>query len=70
MLPERGRGPPVNQVKTPFEGRFYILLLHDYYIQKGWKAEEFLSLDLESRLFYQASMLVALDERAKMFSLE
>lgn len=44
-------------------------LLH-YYIQKGWKAEEFLSLDLESRLFYQASMLVALDERAKMFSLE
>ena len=41
-----------------------------YYIQKGWKAEEFLSLDLESRLFYQASMLVALDERAKMFSLE
>nr|DAT41729.1 MAG TPA: hypothetical protein [Caudoviricetes sp.] len=30
MLPERGRGPPVNQVKTPFEGRFYILLLHDY----------------------------------------
>nr|DAW71143.1 MAG TPA: hypothetical protein [Caudoviricetes sp.] len=30
MLPERGRGPPVNQVKMPFEGRFYILLLHDY----------------------------------------
>ena len=44
-------------------------MLH-YYIQKGWKAEEFLSLDDESRLFYQASMWIALEERARMFSFE
>ena len=39
-------------------------------MEKGWKAEEFLSLDLESRLFYAASMETALEERTRMFSLE
>ena len=42
-------------------------MLH-YYIQKGWDAERFLSLDLESRLFYMASMQKALEERAQFFS--
>ena len=38
-----------------------------YYIQKGWKAEEFLSLDLESKLFYIASKEVAQEDFAGMF---
>ena len=41
-------------------------LLH-YYIQKGWKIEEFLGLDQLQRLWYHASMVVAMEERAKMF---
>lgn len=41
-----------------------------YYIQKDWDAEKFLSLDLESRLFYTASMHLALEERARMFDFD
>lgn len=41
-----------------------------YYIQKGWDAERFLSLDLESRLFYTASMQLALEEQACMFGFD
>lgn len=41
-----------------------------YYIQKGWDAEKFLSLDLESRLFYAASMQMALEERARLFDFD
>ena len=44
-------------------------MLH-YYIQKGWDAERFLSLDRESRLFYAASMEKALEERAQMFQVD
>lgn len=39
-----------------------------YYVQKGWKAEDFLSLSQEDRLFYIASMHVALKEREEFFS--
>lgn len=41
-------------------------LLH-YYVQKGWHADDFLALDTESRAFYAASMLAALEEKAAMF---
>jgi hypothetical protein len=41
-----------------------------YYIQKGWDAEKFLSLDFESRLFYTASMQIALEERERMFNFD
>lgn len=41
-----------------------------YYVQKGWEAEKFLGLSLEDRLFYIASMNVALKEREDFFSLK
>lgn len=43
-------------------------LLH-YYVQLGWKAEEFIKLDLMSRAFYSASMQIALEDRKRTFEL-
>lgn len=39
-----------------------------YYIQKGITPEYLLSLSLEERLFYYASMLKAIEERKQMFA--
>lgn len=41
-----------------------------YYIRRGWDAEKFLSLSLEDRLFYIASMHIDLEERENFFSLK
>lgn len=41
-------------------------MLH-YYVQRGWKIEDFLNQEPMNQLFYFASMQVALDEKKKMF---
>ena len=43
--------------------------LLSYYIERGWDAEMFLSLDLESRLYYTASMQFAEEKRDRFFSM-
>lgn len=42
-------------------------LLH-YYVQRGWKIQDFLNQEPLERLFYYASMEVALEEKAKMYN--
>lgn len=42
-------------------------LLH-YYVQRGWKIEDFLNEGPLERLFYYASMEVALEEKTKMLN--
>lgn len=33
-----------------------------HYVQLGWKAEDFIALDFESKLFYRASLEVAIED--------
>lgn len=40
-----------------------------YYLQKGFKIEYLLHLGFEEKMFYVASMEIALEERQKMFSI-
>jgi len=45
-----------------------VYFLH-YYTQKGFTLDYLLSLGLEARMFYVASMEKALEERERFFSL-
>lgn len=44
-------------------------MLH-YYIQRGFNPEYILNLDLESKLFFKASMDITLEEKSRFFNLE